>query len=52
VFEAPFIIKAAYVITTVKNVDTTIKKIVTNNDNVPINVIPRDAIVVTDDAII
>jgi len=48
VFEVPFIIKAAYVIT---NVDTTVKKFVTNNENVPANVIPRDGIVVTDDAI-
>jgi hypothetical protein len=51
VFEASFVIKASYVITNVENVDTTIKKVVTNNENVPANDIPRDAIVVTDDAI-
>ena len=50
-FETPFIIKASYVITYVENFDTTVKKVVTNNENVPANGIPRGAVVVTDDAI-
>lgn len=50
-FKAPFFIKASYVITNVENVDTIVKKVVTNNNNVPAIVIPRDATVVTDDAI-
>ena len=50
-FEAPFIIKATYVITNVENVDTIVEKVVTNNDNVPTNVIHQDAVVFTDDAI-